>query len=554
MNKFDKNFHLNFLPLYGVIVFMLLMAFAYEAKAEEVYIEEIVVVGTTQREEVADVTQDFSIAEVLMPAMPFTVGGYGGFVAFSERGTQANHTAVFRNGVPVNDSGAGWYDLAHDLPTGFETIKVVDGPNSVLYGSGSLGGTVLIADNIGHGLIIRGNDDHGFTSLSFNDIVNVSIMDTSNDSVRTDNEEEDFYLNSTVRTSFDAGVFNISLNYTDYEYDYDNCYAEDFSQTNDCVQLGEKIAVSVRSDFLTIGYNSNQAEYLSKDVPTWESDAERYFIDVKEHIDLGYPPAELILGITANQEKFNGLDDTTVSAYSSINWNDTFSIGLRVTDEVAVMRAGIELGNFFVSAGQSYREPSLYEKFGDAWVDPNPDLEPEDALGFEIGYGVLSYFKYDFTQGVDYSPGYTYEYLDSEGNLVSEWNNGTYVNTGEYKTEGFRFMNMYNFDNHTLNIMLGYTDSDNPRVPEFKSRIGYTYERNNYVFNVSHVSQLNRGKDVMSDIELDNINTFDIVLSKQFSNNVKLSLTIQDVADNRFEIVPGYGAGGRNFYLTLERR
>ena len=47
---FDKNFHINFLPLYAVFVFMLLMAFAHEASAQEEYIEEIVVVGTTERE------------------------------------------------------------------------------------------------------------------------------------------------------------------------------------------------------------------------------------------------------------------------------------------------------------------------------------------------------------------------------------------------------------------------------------------------------------------------------------------------------------------------
>ena len=44
MNKLDKNFH-KFSLLYGVIVFMILMAFAHEAKAEEEFIEEVVVVG-----------------------------------------------------------------------------------------------------------------------------------------------------------------------------------------------------------------------------------------------------------------------------------------------------------------------------------------------------------------------------------------------------------------------------------------------------------------------------------------------------------------------------
>ena len=42
MNDFDKNFHINFSPLYLTFAFMLFMLWAHEAKAED--IEEVVVV------------------------------------------------------------------------------------------------------------------------------------------------------------------------------------------------------------------------------------------------------------------------------------------------------------------------------------------------------------------------------------------------------------------------------------------------------------------------------------------------------------------------------
>jgi hypothetical protein len=40
MNKFDKNFHINFIPLYFVVLVMLVMAFANTASAESVIKKE----------------------------------------------------------------------------------------------------------------------------------------------------------------------------------------------------------------------------------------------------------------------------------------------------------------------------------------------------------------------------------------------------------------------------------------------------------------------------------------------------------------------------------
>ena len=35
MNKFDKNFHMNFSPFYLTVVFMIIVAFAFETTAED---------------------------------------------------------------------------------------------------------------------------------------------------------------------------------------------------------------------------------------------------------------------------------------------------------------------------------------------------------------------------------------------------------------------------------------------------------------------------------------------------------------------------------------
>ena len=47
MNEFDKNFHINFSPLYFVAAFMLFMLWASEARASD--IEEVIVVGNKKK-------------------------------------------------------------------------------------------------------------------------------------------------------------------------------------------------------------------------------------------------------------------------------------------------------------------------------------------------------------------------------------------------------------------------------------------------------------------------------------------------------------------------
>ena len=84
------------------------------------------------------------------------------------------------------------------------------------------------------------------------------------DSVRNDNDEEDNYENKTARFNVDAGDFTIVGKFTEYEYDYDNCYGYSWNQSNDCLQDGQRYNVAIRNDYITIGRNYNTAEYFTE--------------------------------------------------------------------------------------------------------------------------------------------------------------------------------------------------------------------------------------------------------------------------------------------------
>ena len=114
------------------------------AYAEE--IEETIVIGSKVYNGYADPTYDNNLLESIDYTKRYIAGGMGGFHGIQLNGTDSKHTAVYKNGVPVNDPSSGWYDFGNDL-LAFQNIKLISGPNSVQFGSGSMAGVVLIEDN-----------------------------------------------------------------------------------------------------------------------------------------------------------------------------------------------------------------------------------------------------------------------------------------------------------------------------------------------------------------------------------------------------------------------
>ena len=221
MNDFDKNFHINFSPLYAAFVFSIFMLWASEAKASE--IEEVIVVAQQERTAVADPIDEVKIIDAILPAFTYNPGGTGGFIGYAERGAQTIHTSVIVNGVPANDPGAGWYDFGHEFSAGQE-IKIVTGANGVLYGSGSIAGTVLIKDTIEKGITFRGIGEPSYIRVAPIDQLEFSLTKDGRMSARNDNDEIDNYKNKAVRFNVDFGDFSIVGKFADYEYEYDNCY------------------------------------------------------------------------------------------------------------------------------------------------------------------------------------------------------------------------------------------------------------------------------------------------------------------------------------------
>jgi len=388
-------------------------------------IEEIVVLGTNSNAVKTDTTLDFSLIETISIDQPFTQGGMGGFAGFRERGAQTIHTTVYRNGMPVNDPSTGWYDFGHIIPTGQEHVTVSHGSNSTLYGSGSLGGTVFIEDNITPGLNIRGGTNSALLSAS-SQRMNLSYAYGDNGSVMTTNNERDLYKNVTARYKDDY----VSIAVTDYRYDYDDCWG-----TDDCQQQGMTGNVSVRNDNFTLGYSFNNTDFYADGEKTYQSKADNVYFDTRSTFD------KWTIGTTYN----NGIE-----VYAMYQPFDQVQLSTRVIDGHTVARVGVQVDKFSLGIGSGYRRPTDYELEGDAWVVANPMLDPEESVGIDIGYGNFSAFRYDFKEGINY-----------------DWELAQFINIGKYSTQGIRYSNDW--------LVFGYTDSDQPYVAKVRLKIKYNW-------------------------------------------------------------------------------
>ena len=478
---------------------------ATSTTAEAQTIDSIIVTGTQPVFTVTNPAEQLSTIESIMPTQEYNPGGYGGFISNTERGTQSVHTAVYRNGIPVMDAGTGWYDFSHDIPTGNERISIVNGPNGVLYGSGSLGGTVFIRDEFQNNVTTRLGDDHYLISATALDAVNISYFKVNNGSVMANNTEEDWYENVTARIALD----NFAAHLTDYTYDYDDCWSMNDSG-NDCTQKGTRGGAGLYNDNFAIGYNFNDTEFYTDGLLTWESSAKRYYADA--HDTFG----DFLLGATVSHESYLGNNQTLPAVYASYNIDSDTSVGVRLIDGRSVFRFGTTLLNTTVQVSSSYRNPTLYEKHGDAWVNSNNNLKAEQGYGVESTTGPITLFAYTFTEGIQYD------------NSLRQ-----YTNTGSYTTAGARV----NYSYKGFSVFAGYTDTPLERVPQYKAKISYT----THGLTVSYTGNYKRKN-------ADDYSIVDISY-----NHGPVTASIQNVTDNDYEPAPGYSNPGVQFLINFSK-
>lgn len=507
-----------------------LLTMTVEAKAQE-DIEEIIVVA--QQIQTIDVQPEKTsrLISAVIPAFTYNIGGYGGFVGYNPSGAQLVHTSVFVNDVPANEPGSGLYDFGHDIATG-QTVNVITGPNGVLYGSGSIAGTVLIQDTIESSIILRHGSNHSQLSIAPSDNFQLTTFESHHPSVRNDNSEKDEYKNASSKLYFNIGEFTVTGKYIDYEYDYDNCYTADFSVSNNCEQIGDRYVVTIQNDNFTIGRSENKAEYFTDTTLTYVNESSRDYFRFINQSNLS-TLFDLTYGLDYNKEQYNTITEENYAGFVSINaevLGNKYNIGARQgNDNQNAYRFGFERGLFYASVGTSFRKPTLYERYGDGWVTANPDLISEQGKGYEFGYGVLGFFKYIFDESIDYN------YTDN-----------LYYNAGGYTTQGAKYAQRFG----PVAVQFRYNDTEQPRVAKYMGMLSADKDVYDILFSLKYTFNLDRQPGPYDGSKLEDLHKVNFYMSKKLDNLV-LTLKIENVLDEKVDVVPFYSNIGRQIYLTL---
>jgi outer membrane cobalamin receptor len=518
-------------------------------KADE--IEEVIVVAQQVRSIETTPVTSTRLISAIMPAFTYSPGGYGGFIGYNERGAQTVHTTVYTNGIPANEPGSGWYNFGHDIVSG-ESIKVISGANGVLYGSGSIAGTVLIKDVIDSGSTIRfEGSTPSYLRIAPTDNFEYTKFRSDMPSVRNDNTEEDSYDLQQAKVSVDAGDWTFAGKFVEYDYDYDNCYTADFSQSNDCVDTGDRYNVSVRNDNITLGRSFTDSKYSTDGVETYSNESYRNFLRIAEHKDLSSMvsidfgvDAEALHYATESTSGSNTYEDDNYGAFVSVNASAVFdyNFGVRIgNDDQNALRFGMTQGQFFLNIGNSFRKPTLYEKFGDDFVLGNENLKPEEGIGYEIGFGTLGLFRYEFSETIDYQSGFM---------LGEVYVNPQYYNAGDFITQGFRYSQNFG----AVSVMLKYTDTEQPRVAKYDAMISWKQRYGKNEYQVKYAVNLDRAHsqyDIIDSEFLEDLKKMNLYYTRYINEKVTLSLKVENAFGDVVEVVPFYDNQGREFYLTL---
>ena len=565
MNELLELWNKHTFKITAVLVAPLLLAF-FVSKVQAENIEEIVVYAQEVKTTKASPLTSTTLFEAIMPEKTWMAGGYGASAMFRERGAQSVHTTVYKNGVPANNPGSGWYDFGHDITSG-ETVKVISGANGVMYGSGSIAGTVLIQDTIDTSVTARlGSDRQQYISVAPTSWFQYSDFSIEQQA-RNDNTETDKYKNQSAKIIADAGDFKFIVNAVDYAYDYDNCYTPAFSQSNDCLQDGQKVTVSVRNEYFTLGRTEEKAEYFTEGVSTYQNESSRDYFRIGDTTNLS-TLLEVTYGVDGSKEQYNEHSDDNYGVFVSIDAQFIldYNFGIRYgNDDQNALRFGIAKDQFYLNVGTSFRKANLYELYGDSYVDANESLMPEEGTGYEIGFGALSLFRYDFEESIEYQSGSMATNIIAEavyndaGTLILDavtedvYTNASYYNSGSYSTQGVRFSN----DFGPVSIMIKYNDSDKPRVAQYVTVITFNKMWKDVAYKLRYVGSFDRtpgAYDFLPEGQeyLDDLKKLNFYAVKKLPNNTTVSFTALNLTNEQAEVLPYYDNKGREFNLTIQ--
>jgi vitamin B12 transporter len=562
-------------------------------------------VSVITREEIEQAGQ-ISVAELLrsVPGVSFTgAGGPGSQTDVRIRGTEAQHTMVLIDGVPVSDttSTRNTFDFRTISPALIERIEVLRGPQSALYGSDAIGGVINIitrqasSGSSGSASVEGGSfGTHretlefsygengigilGSVSHSSTEGFSRTASDTENDGMR----QWTGFVRGTVQVNDNISLdaqFQVSDTQSEYDRSPTSGLGTQDRLRDMFVILGHLRARHESFDdrwvnTLTISASRTDAmDDDSRRITDYEGS--RVGVDYTSAIHLGGFGTLLVGGSLEEQTAEQSRRGLTSGAYSGseIYWGafamHQFSLtpmlhlsaAVRVDDfddagtfvtarGTAVYEIYETETRFHASAGTGAKAATLYQRFGP--FGPNPNLLPEESFGADAG---ITQVLFDGRATVDITGFY-----NTIDNMIDY--NGSWVNISEAETYGVEVTLDTRLIPGQLDGSAHYTylvaeDSATGlrlrRRPEHEAQFSLTYigiDR----FALTGTATLVGGEHFSGTGETDPLDPFirvDLSASYQAHEYLELFGRVENLFDANYQVRDGYNTPGLSAYAGI---
>lgn len=533
----------------------------------------------------------------------FKENGLGMVSSPSFRGTTASQTAVLWNGININSQFNGQVDFNTISTSGVDQIAVRGGGGSVIYGTGAIGGTV-----------------HLNNQLSFNEGIQNEIF-LQYGSYNTVDARYDLNASGDVWSLSIAGARNSSDNDYDYPDGSENLNGQFY---NNAFDIGMAYKIRPRNylrffssffqgerHFALIRPSETKTKYRnvnSRNLLEWESrisnfkstskiafldenyryyesvSAHRYsfgeaetFIARNELEYFGFKDLQLasVVSNTYTNGEGSGIDDSSRNVFSAAlllkhePGNEfTYEAGLRkeLTDNYespVLFSAGAKynfspLYTLKLNASKNFRIPT----YNDLYWNPggNLELKPETSLQGEIGNN----FKWE-----EFSLDLTAYYIDIEDMI--RWlpgSGGVWRPQNEDEVRSYGLETILEWRYHVGGGLLGfkaiysYTASENQKtgkqliyVPYHKATAGaaYSYGRWNFDYQFLFNGEVYTRSDNNPKYNLQAYSISNFSTSYAFGNDsaYRLGARVRNLFDEAYQNVEDRRMPGTNFNIYL---
>ena len=525
-------------------------------------------------------------------------GSFGGVGTIRIRGASSSQTLVLVDGVPVNDSSspAGGYNFEYLNTSNIQSIEVLKGSQSTLWGSDAIGGVINIytkqpestsfgaSAEIGSFGLKRGSADINFAGS--NSRFRVSTSKTSVDGIskadeKDGNSEDDGFESESYSMSgsidLDSLILKGSLSYMESQVEYDSYGFATGVQDGDERSNTDEFIGSISAIFdlfddklqnsIFISQSDINRDYYSNGSFSFGAEGKRELIRYQGNIEVN-EFNKVAFGLESEESKVD-VDESTIDGSfllyefrpnskiiisTGIRNDDHEGFGSKTTRRISGTFKPSDNLIIRSSWGEGFKVPTIFQStyFCCGATSANSSIRPETSTSYDFGFELffnemnsnfsITYFDQDINDQINFSFGV-----------------GGYENIDKVNSEGFEIALDYQISKlMSLYLNYSYIDSVDGNgsslfyVAKDSGEAGLIYEPNNS-YSGSIIARYN-GSESSSYGKIDPWIRFDVNGSYRLSGANELYFRIENLLDEEYQQIFGYGTPERSGFIGLRTK